>query len=82
MFYVYVKQSPLLIPYEASAISKILIEQSQITVILIDSSKFGNISSIKLCDIDLIDYVITDSGIPQKYIDFLEESGVKVLIAE
>lgn len=59
-----------------------MMDSSQITVVLADSSKFGRRGLGKICPIDQIQHVITDKGISQEYIRILEEKGVSVTIAE
>jgi DeoR family transcriptional regulator, aga operon transcriptional repressor len=54
----------------------------QRVIVLVDSSKFGRKGFGKICDIDDIDMVITDSGITELYMNKLEEKGIEVLIAE
>jgi DeoR/GlpR family transcriptional regulator of sugar metabolism len=49
--------------------------------VLTDSSKFGISHAAKIYeDLSLISGVVTDAGIPQDFRDYLESSGVKVLI--
>ncbi|MCI0920144.1 DeoR/GlpR family DNA-binding transcription regulator [Sphingobacterium rhinopitheci] len=58
-----------------------MIATSQKVVILADSSKFGRRGLGKICNIEDVDYIVTDSNISSKYINALEESGLKVVIA-
>lgn len=55
---------------------------SQKVVILADSSKFGRRGLGKICNLDEIDYIITDKNIARHYIPTLEEAGIKVIIAD
>lgn len=57
-----------------------MIESAQKTIILTDSSKFGKRGFGKICDLEDIDTIITDSGAPEYYIKALEEIGVEVII--
>ncbi|MDR3123355.1 MAG: DeoR/GlpR family DNA-binding transcription regulator [Treponema sp.] len=66
--------------YEATAISRIMLKNSQVRVLLADSSKFGKISPICLCDLGDIDILITDSGLPDQFRAAFEEAGVTVLV--
>jgi DeoR family transcriptional regulator of aga operon len=50
----------------------------QKTIVLADSSKFGKKSFGKICDLEDIDMVITDAGIPELYRERLEEMGIEV----
>lgn len=68
--------------YESAATSKIMRENSQLRVLLCDSSKFGQIGAICLCPLSDIDMIITDAGIPQEYKTSIEAAGVKIIIAK
>ncbi|PRX10708.1 UNVERIFIED_ORG: DeoR family transcriptional regulator [Martelella mediterranea] len=68
---------PLLIQAEQK-----LIDQAEELVILVDSSKFKQRSSLILCDLKRISTVITDSGLQASDARMLEEAGVSVIIAD
>jgi DeoR family transcriptional regulator of aga operon len=57
-----------------------MLETSQNVVILADSTKFGRRGLGKICNLDDVDYIITDQGTSQKYITALEEAGIKVIV--
>jgi len=67
---------PLLIQAEQK-----LIGQADELVVLVDSSKFANRSSLVLCPLDRIDTVITDEGIPDKAAAMLEAADVTLIVA-
>ncbi|MFB5944840.1 DeoR/GlpR family DNA-binding transcription regulator [Albibacterium profundi] len=50
------------------------------TIVLADSSKFGKRGFGKICDIDEIDQIITDDGVSPHTVEQLEAKGVKVII--
>lgn len=58
-----------------------MLTTSQKVVILADSTKFGRRGLGKICNLDEVDYIITDKNIPAQYIPALEEAGIKVIIA-
>jgi len=58
-----------------------MMDAAQITVVLADSSKFGKRGLGKICQIDQIQHIITDSGISSELVKMLEEKGVSVTIA-
>jgi DeoR family transcriptional regulator of aga operon len=58
-----------------------MINAAQVTVVLADSSKFGKRGLGKICQIDQIQHIITDSGISPESVKLLEEKGVSVTIA-
>lgn len=68
--------------YEATAISKIMLKNAKMRVLLADSSKFGKILPICLTGFNSIDALVTDKGIPDQYRAAFEAAGVEVLIAE
>lgn len=57
-----------------------MISVSQKTILLTDSTKFGKRGFGKVCSIDEIDHIITDSGISQHTINQLEGMGIEVTI--
>ncbi|CAM4430980.1 transcriptional regulator, DeoR family [Pedobacter westerhofensis] len=59
-----------------------MMDAAQVTVVLADSSKFGKRGLGKICQIDQIQHIITDSGISPELVNMLEEKGVSVTIAE
>lgn len=58
-----------------------MIDSAQVTVVLADSSKFGKRGLGKICALDQIQHVITDSGISAEYVRILEEKGISLTIA-
>ncbi|TMV84954.1 DeoR/GlpR transcriptional regulator [Thioclava sp. BHET1] len=68
---------PLLIQAEQK-----LIGQADELIVLADSSKFRNRSSLILCPLSRIDTVITDSGITDRDAQMLEAAEVKLIVAE
>jgi DeoR family ulaG and ulaABCDEF operon transcriptional repressor len=68
---------PLLIQAEQK-----LIDQADELVVLIDSSKFRQRSSLILCRLSRITTVITDAGIEDRDAKMLEEAGVALIIAK
>ncbi|MEP9372197.1 DeoR/GlpR family DNA-binding transcription regulator [Mesorhizobium sp. KR1-2] len=67
---------PLLIQAEQK-----LIDQAEELVVLVDSSKFRQRSSLILCGLSRIATVITDDGITDQEARMLEEAGVKLIVA-
>lgn len=68
---------PLLIQAEQK-----LIGQADELVVLVDSTKFQNRSSLVLCPLARIDTVITDEGITDKAASMLEAADVKLIVAQ
>ncbi len=70
------ESDPLLIQAEHK-----LIDQAEDLVVLVDSSKFDQRSSLILCGLKRITTVITDDGVGEAEIKMLEDAGVAVKIA-
>jgi DeoR family transcriptional regulator of aga operon len=52
----------------------------QKTIVLADSSKFGKKGFGKIANLEDVDMIITDSGIPDLYREKLEEMGIEVMV--
>lgn len=59
-----------------------MLSTSQKVVILADSTKFGRRGLGKICNIEDIDCIITDKNTSDKYINALEDMGIKVIISD
>ena len=68
---------PLLIQAELK-----LISQADELIVLVDSSKFLDRSSLVLCGLDRISVVVTDGGVRAEDRRMLADAGVKVIVAE
>ncbi|MDB6180475.1 DeoR/GlpR family DNA-binding transcription regulator [Paracoccus fistulariae] len=68
---------PLLIQAEQK-----LIDQADELVVLADSSKFGQRSSLLLCPLSRIHTVITDDGIEDHVAQMLEAAEIRLIVAE
>lgn len=69
------EQDPLLIQAEQK-----LIGQADELIVLVDSSKFENRSSLVLCPLDRIDTIITDDGIEDRTAAMLEAADVTLIV--
>lgn len=61
-------------------INKQMIEASQEIIVLTDSTKFGKTGFCKICDLDKIHHIITDTNAPSHIISMIEEKGIKVTL--
>lgn len=59
-----------------------MMEQSQRTVLLVDSSKFGQQALVKLCELSKADLLVTEARPPKPIEDDLTAGGVELIIAE
>jgi DeoR family ulaG and ulaABCDEF operon transcriptional repressor len=58
-----------------------LMHQADELVVLVDSSKFRQRSSLILCPLDRVTTIITDDGIPEEAVRMIEDAGVTLIIA-
>lgn len=65
-----------------ASLNRVMMNTAQKVVVLADSSKFGRRGFSKICDLDAIDRIITDSGIQPLYLDQLRERGIEVTLVD
>lgn len=65
--------------YEAQ-VKKKMIASSKERIFLVDHTKFNKQSLCSVCPLSALDYFITDSGAPAKYLASIRDKGVKVLV--
>lgn len=63
-----------------ASLNKKMVKSAQRTIVLVDSTKFGRKGFGKICNIEEIDHVITDSGVSQQIVRRLESAGVEVTV--
>ena len=62
-------------------IQRAMIQAARQVILCVDSTKFGRQSIAKLCDLDLVDVIVTDPGVPATYIEMLRTRNVQVVLA-
>lgn len=65
-----------------ASLNNAMIDAAQKVVVLADSSKFGRRGFSKICDLEAVDRIITDSGIQPLYLDRLRERGIEVTVVD
>lgn len=65
---------------DEARLNRCMIRSSLKLVVLADSSKFGRRGFGKICNLDEVDVIITDSNIPDATARVLEESGIELII--
>ena len=65
-----------------ASLNDAMINAAQKVVVLADSSKFGRRGFSKICDLEAVDRIITDSGVQQLYLDRLRERGIEVTVVD
>ncbi|HEY4336395.1 MAG TPA: DeoR/GlpR family DNA-binding transcription regulator [Puia sp.] len=61
-------------------LNKLMIARSQKVIVLSDSTKFGKRGFGRICGLEEVDHIITDSGITDLYKKDLESLGIEVTI--
>lgn len=67
---------------EEASITQKMIQSSQTSIVLADSSKVGQRGFARICELGDIDILITDSGMPLETRQRIEKMGVRLIIAE
>ena len=62
-----------------SEIKKALMRQCKETYLLVDHTKFDQASFVKICPLNSIHYVVTDTIPSQEYVDFFSQNGIKLI---
>lgn len=62
-------------------VKRAMIEASQRCVVMADSSKIGTRTLAKVCTIDQVDVLVTDSDVRDTDVDWLRDRGVDVIVA-
>ena len=65
-----------------ASLHKQMIASVQKVIVLADSSKFGRRGFSKICDLEAVDRIITDSGIQPLYLERLRERGIEVIVVD
>ena len=65
---------------EEAALNQKMIQSAQKTIVLADSSKFGKKSFGKICSLDCVHHIITDSGISSKVVNRIKAMGIKLTV--
>jgi DeoR family deoxyribose operon repressor len=58
------------------------IKSSMTKILMIDSSKFGKVRAAHMAEANEFDIIITDSGIPPEYREFIEKLGIELILAD
>ncbi|UWX54287.1 hypothetical protein NYZ99_15215 [Maribacter litopenaei] len=62
-------------------VKKAMIDAADITYLVADSSKVGKNALASLGALSLIDYLITDDGLEQKYKNVFKENEIEIITA-
>lgn len=64
-----------------ASLNQRMIERAEKIYVLGDSSKVGKQGFGKICDLNKVDFFITDNNITDKQVELLENAGISVIIA-
>jgi len=67
---------------EEAHLTNVMMSSCSQTVLIVDSSKFGRRGFGKICNVEDIDILITDSGIPDRLREKIEDIGVQIILAD
>lgn len=67
---------------QEASLNRLMCEISDQVIAVADSTKFGKRGYHMIRDFADIDILVTDSGIPDEYVERLREAHVEVIIAE
>ncbi|QLB13016.1 DeoR family transcriptional regulator [Bisgaardia hudsonensis] len=62
-------------------LNRLMCEAADQVIVVTDSSKFGQYSDFVICQANQINVLVTDHQLPKNYQEYLENSGVTVLLA-
>jgi DeoR/GlpR family transcriptional regulator of sugar metabolism len=62
-------------------IQRAMIQAARRVIFCIDSSKFGRQSISKLCDLEIVDTIVTDKAAPADMLKALRRKDIEVLLA-
>ncbi len=59
-----------------SEIARIMLEQSNLRIVAADNSKFNRSAFTKISDLDIVDYIVTNKGIPDNMTKYMAKKKV------
>ena len=64
-----------------AAVKRRIVASSQRCVVVADGSKIGNISVVKITDLDSVDLLVTGASAPPEIVRDIEAQGIEVAVA-
>ncbi|MBX6723904.1 MAG: DeoR/GlpR transcriptional regulator, partial [Dactylosporangium sp.] len=64
-----------------AAMNSLMVARARRVVIIADASKLGRHAFARICPLDRIDTLVTDSGAPPETVAAFEAAGVRVIVA-
>jgi hypothetical protein len=59
-----------------------MIGQAQRVTIVADHSKFDRVAMVKVCDLEMVDRLVTDAAPTGRLLEAIAASGVELIVAE
>jgi len=66
---------------EDAMCARAMIDQAESVTLIVDSSKFDRVAMAKVCDLDMIDRLVTDTPPPPPLQELVRKNGVELLVA-
>ena len=66
---------------EEAMCARAMIDQAESVTLIVDGSKFDRVAMAKVCDLDMIDRLVTDMPPPPPFEELIGKSGVELLVA-
>ena len=63
-------------------LNRVMMNAAQKTIVLADSTKFGRRGFSKICDLEEVDGIITDSNVQPRFLKELRERGIEVTVVD
>jgi len=67
--------------FEDAMVARAMIEQSQRLILIVDQSKFGRVAMAKVCELAMIDTLVTDAVPPGDILDAVETNDIELIVA-
>lgn len=66
---------------EEAEVRKVMIANARVVIAVADHTKFGVVALASVVDLQRVDKVVTDAGIPKDYAEAIEREGVGLIVA-
>jgi DeoR family transcriptional regulator of aga operon len=64
-----------------AAINRVMVTQAKRTVVVADASKLGHVGFSRICHVNEVSAIITDTSAPEEMVATLQARGVEVILA-
>ncbi len=67
--------------FEDAMVARAMIEQSQSLILIVDQTKFNRVAMAKICDLQMVDILITDAAPPSEIVEAIEANAIELIVA-